>query len=160
MISWLTSLMMIVLPIFRKFCKCALASSWTFPLNWVTCTILMRLGLSSNSRLFVSNARPVWIFSTVGAENSRRVFVAIALEIGDKLLLGLIQFWWWRVEWIRNNPANTLYKIQTQKNNRGEPAKVEVPCYDFSFSKYLFMQFFSKVYSFPGNGARNACWHF
>jgi hypothetical protein len=74
MISWLTSLMTIVLPISRKFCKCVLASSCTFPLNRVACTILMSLGLSSNSRLFVSSTGPVWIFSTVGAENLHRVF--------------------------------------------------------------------------------------
>jgi hypothetical protein len=82
--------MTIMLPISRKFCKCALASSCTFPLNRVACTILMRLGLSSNSRLFVSSAGPVQIFLTVGAENSHRGFVAIASGIGDKLLLGLI----------------------------------------------------------------------
>jgi hypothetical protein len=84
--------MTIVLPISRKFCKYVLASSCTFPLNRVAYTILMRLGLSSNSRLFIFSTGPVRIFSIVGAENSHRVFVAIASGISDKLLLGLIRF--------------------------------------------------------------------
>jgi hypothetical protein len=46
----------------------------------------MRLGLSSNSRSSVSSPRPVQIFSTLGAENSRRVLAVIALGIGDELL--------------------------------------------------------------------------
>jgi hypothetical protein len=78
--------MEIVLPISKKFYKCALASSCTFPLNWVACTILMRLDLSLNSRFSISSARPMQIFSTLGAENSRRVLAVIASEIGDELL--------------------------------------------------------------------------
>jgi len=48
-------------------------------------TILMRLGLSSNSRFFVLTTRPVWMFSTVGVENSNKVFLAIASDTGDEL---------------------------------------------------------------------------
>jgi hypothetical protein len=46
----------------------------------------MRLGLSSNSRFSISSAGPMHIFSTLGAENSRRVLAAIASGIGDELL--------------------------------------------------------------------------
>ena len=40
------------------------------------------LGLSSNSRLLVLSVGLVRMFSVLGAENSRRVFSAIALETG------------------------------------------------------------------------------
>ena len=50
--------MVMVFPISMKFCRCALASAFAFPLYWIACTMLMRLGLSSNSR-----------FSTTGAED-------------------------------------------------------------------------------------------
>ena len=49
--------------------------------------MLMRLGLSSNSRLLVLSVGPVRMFSVVGAENSRRVFLAIASETGVELPL-------------------------------------------------------------------------
>ena len=60
----------------------ALASSCAFPLNGVACTMLMRLSLSSNSRLLVLSVGPVRMFSVLGAENSRRVFSAIASRTG------------------------------------------------------------------------------
>ena len=50
----------------------------------------MRLGLSSNSRLLVLNVGPVRMFSVLGAENSRRVLSAIALETGVELPIDLI----------------------------------------------------------------------
>jgi len=80
--------MIIVLLIFRKSYKCALASSCTFPLNWVAYTMLMRLGLSSNSRFIVSSAGPVQIFSMLGAVNSCRVFSTMASRTSGELLLG------------------------------------------------------------------------
>ena len=52
------------------------------PTEQVACTMLMRLGLSSNSRLLVLSVSPVRMFSVLGAENSRRVFSAIALGTG------------------------------------------------------------------------------
>ena len=81
MTSLSTPLMWIVLPISKKFCKCALASSCAFPLNYVACTKLMRLDLSSNSGAPSSsvNLGPVGMFSRLGAQNSRRVFCAIAI---------------------------------------------------------------------------------
>ena len=85
MTSLSSLLMWIVLPISKKFCKCALASSCAFPLNCVAYTKLMRLDLSSNSGTPPSTANlgPVGIFSRLGAENSCRVFCAIASAIGS-----------------------------------------------------------------------------
>ena len=52
--------------------------------------MLMKLGLSSNSRLVVLSVGPVQMFSMLGAENSRRVLSAIASETGVKLPLDLV----------------------------------------------------------------------
>ena len=52
--------------------------------------MLMRLGLSSNSRLVVLSVGPVRMFLVLGAENSRRVLSAIALETGVELPIDLI----------------------------------------------------------------------
>ena len=49
--------------------------------------MLMRLGLSSNSRLFVLSVGPVWMFLVLGAENSRSVLSVIASETGVELPL-------------------------------------------------------------------------
>ena len=49
--------------------------------------MLMRLGLSSNSRLLVLSVGPVRIFLVLGVKNSCRVFSAIASEIGVELPL-------------------------------------------------------------------------
>ena len=49
--------------------------------------MLMRLGLSSNSRLLVSSVGPVRMFMVLGAENSRRVLLAMASETGVELSL-------------------------------------------------------------------------
>ena len=85
MTSLSTPLMWIVLPISKKLCKCALASSCAIPLNCVACTKLMRLDLSSNSGApsSTANLRPVGMFSRLGAENSCKVFCAIASAIGS-----------------------------------------------------------------------------
>ena len=52
--------------------------------------MLMRLGLSSNSRLSVLSVGPVRMFSVLGVENSCRVLSAIALETGVELPLDLV----------------------------------------------------------------------
>ena len=52
--------------------------------------MLMRPGLSSNSRLLILSVGPVRMFSVLGAENSHRVFSAIALETGVELPLDWI----------------------------------------------------------------------
>ena len=49
--------------------------------------MLMCLSLSSNSRLLVLSVGPVQMFSVLGAENSRRVLSAIALETGVEVPL-------------------------------------------------------------------------
>jgi hypothetical protein len=49
--------------------------------------MLMRLGLSSNSRLLVLSVGPIWMFVVLGTVNSRSVFSAIASETGVELLL-------------------------------------------------------------------------
>jgi hypothetical protein len=49
--------------------------------------MLMRLGLSSNSRLLVLSIGPVRTFSVLGAENSHGVFLAITSKIGVELPL-------------------------------------------------------------------------
>ena len=52
--------------------------------------MLMRLGLSLNSRLSVLSVGPVRMFSVLGAENSRRVLSTIASETSVKLPLDLV----------------------------------------------------------------------
>ena len=52
--------------------------------------MLMSLGLSSNSRLLVLSVGRVQMFSVLGAENSRGVLLAIALETGVELSLNLV----------------------------------------------------------------------
>ena len=47
--------------------------------------MLMRLGLSSNSRLLVLSVGPVLMFSMLGVENSRRVFLAMTSGTGVEL---------------------------------------------------------------------------
>jgi hypothetical protein len=59
-------------------------------LNGIACTILIRLGLSSNSRLSVLSVGPVRMFSVLGVENSRRGLSAIASETGVELSLDFI----------------------------------------------------------------------
>ena len=77
--------MAMVFPISMKSYRCALAASFVFPLYWIACTTLMRLGLSSDSRFSVLSTRPVWMFSTVGGDNSNKVFSAIASGTGYEL---------------------------------------------------------------------------
>jgi hypothetical protein len=91
----------------------------------------------------VSSARPVRIFSTLGVENSSKVFLAIALEIGDELLLWLIRFWWWRVEWIRINPVIPCIKYKHRKTTGVNLPKQRCLVMISHFLKYLFTQFFS-----------------
>ena len=52
--------------------------------------MLMRLALSSNSRLLVLSVGPVQMFSVLGAENSRSVFLAIPSETGVELPLNSV----------------------------------------------------------------------
>ena len=52
--------------------------------------MLMRLGLSSNSRLLVLSVGPVRMFSVLGAENSRSIFLAMTLGTGVELPLDLV----------------------------------------------------------------------
>jgi hypothetical protein len=123
MMSWATSLMTTVLLISGKFWRWALASSYAFPLNGIACTLLMRLGLSSNSRLLVLSVG-LWMFSVLRAENSRRVLSAIALEASVELSLDVVDSDWWDLL-NHNQSYNTLYKIWT-KTNKGKPAKAKV----------------------------------
>ena len=58
--------------------------------KWGSFTMLMELGLSSNSRLLVLSVGLVQMFSVLGTENSRRVLLAIALETGVGLTLDLV----------------------------------------------------------------------
>jgi hypothetical protein len=98
-----------VLLISKKFWRWALASSYAFPLNGVACTRLMRLGLSSNSRLLVLSVHPVRMFVVLGTVNSRSVFSAIASETSVELL-----DWFDSDEWSlvnHNQPCKTLYMI-------------------------------------------------
>jgi hypothetical protein len=131
--SWAKSLMTTVLLISRKFWWWALVYSCAFQLNRVAYTMLMRLGLSSNSRLSVLSVGLVWMFSMLGVENSRRVLSAIAWETGVELPLDLVESVWWDLL-NHNQSCNTLYKIWT-KTNKGKPAKVKVMI--LSISIYL-----------------------
>ena len=56
--------------------------------------MLMRLGLSSNSRLLVLSVGLVRMFSVLGAENSRRVFSAMTLGTGVELPLDSVDSDW------------------------------------------------------------------
>ena len=58
--------------------------------KWGSCTMLMGLGLSSNSRLSVLSVDPVRTFSVLGAENSRRVLPTISSETSVELPLNLV----------------------------------------------------------------------
>ena len=77
--------MAMVFPISMKSCRCALVFSLAFPLYWIACNMLVRLGLISNSRFFVLSIGLVRMFSTVGAENSNKAFSAIASNTRDEL---------------------------------------------------------------------------
>jgi hypothetical protein len=83
------------------------------------------------------------IFSTLGAENSSKVFSAMASEIGDELCLWLIRFWWWRVEWIRINPVISYVKYKHRKTTWVKLLKQRCLVMISHFLKYLFTQFFS-----------------
>jgi hypothetical protein len=58
----------------------------------VTMSSSIRLGLSSNSRLFVGSFGPVRMFPILGAENSSKVFSAIA-SLLVLILLGWVDLW-------------------------------------------------------------------
>ena len=62
----------------KKFCKCALASSFGLPQNGLAYTILMRLDLSSKLMSPILMLAPVATLAVEGTENSRRVFSVIA----------------------------------------------------------------------------------
>jgi hypothetical protein len=87
MASLVTPLMVKVLQISRKCWRWALISSCAFPQNWLDCTMFMRAGLSSNPLSPTLIADPVQMLVIVGAENSRRVLLAIASNYGVKLHL-------------------------------------------------------------------------
>ena len=72
--------------------------------------MLMRLGLSSNSRLFVLSVGLVRMFSVLGAESSRRVFSAMTLGTGVELLLDSVDSDW-KLLVNHNQVCNTLYNI-------------------------------------------------
>ena len=81
--------------------------------------MLMRLGLSSNSRLLVFSVGPVRMvfsvgpvrmFSMLGAENSRRVFSAMTSGTGVELPLDSVDSGW-KLLVNHNQVCNTLYKI-------------------------------------------------
>ena len=73
--------------------------------------MLMRLGLSLNSRLLVLSVGLVRMFLVFGVENSRRVFSAIASGTGVELTLDWFDFDGYRLSMNHNQPCNTLYKI-------------------------------------------------
>ena len=87
MASWVTPLIVKVLLISRNCWRCALASSWAFPLNWLACTLLMRDVLSLNLLTLTLTVGLVWMLVVVGAENSRRVLSAMASNSDVKLHL-------------------------------------------------------------------------
>jgi hypothetical protein len=101
--------------------------------------MLMRLGLSLNSRLLVLSVGPVRMFSVLGVENSRSVLSAITSRIGVELPLDRFGCDWWNLLVNQNQSCNTLDKIWTDKN-KGKPTKADVQSYDI-INKYLFDQF-------------------
>jgi hypothetical protein len=82
-----TPLIVTVLQIFKKCWRCALASSCAFIENWLACIILMSVGLSLNPSSPTLTLGPVWMLAVVGAENSRRLLLAMASNSGVKLHL-------------------------------------------------------------------------
>jgi len=72
--------------------------------------MLMRLGLSSNSRLLVLSVGPVQMFLVLGAENSHRVFSAMTSGTGVELPLDSVDSDW-KLLVNHNQVCNTLYKI-------------------------------------------------
>jgi hypothetical protein len=149
--SWATSLMTTVLLISKKFWRWALASSCAFALNEVACIMLMRLGLSSNLRF-----GPVWMFSVLGAENSRSVFSAIASKIVlGFLLIGLILIDG-ICRWITTNPAIPFIKYE-QRQTRVSLLKQRCIVMISSISIYLINSLLALCPS--RQCARNACCH-
>ena len=59
----------------------------SFHTNWLAFTMLMRAGLSSNPLSPTLTVGPVWMLVVVGAENSWRVLLAMATNLGVKLRL-------------------------------------------------------------------------
>ena len=72
--------------------------------------MLMRLGLSSNSRLVVLSVGPVRMFLVLGAENSHRVFSVMTSGTGVELPLDSVDSGW-KLLVNHNQVCNTLYKI-------------------------------------------------
>ena len=87
MVSWVTPLMVKVVQISRKCWRCALTSSCAFLQNWLACTMLMRVGLSSNPLSPTLTVSPVRMLAVVEAENSPRVLLDMASNSGVKLRL-------------------------------------------------------------------------
>jgi hypothetical protein len=123
-----------VLLISRKSWRWALASSCAFSLNGVAYTMLMRLGLSSNSRLLVLSVGLVRMFVMLRTVNSHSVFLVIASKTGVELLLD----WFNSDEWslVNHNQPWTLYMIRTKKN-KGKLVKAEVVVMISSISMHL-----------------------
>ena len=105
-------------------------------LNGVACTMLMRLGLSLNSRLLVLSAGPVRMFSVLRAENSRRVLSAIAQKLVlSFLLIRLILIGsCWRIT------TNCTIPYIRYEQRQTRVSLLKQSCYDF-INKYLFDQF-------------------
>jgi hypothetical protein len=75
----------------------------------------------------------------------------------QKLMLSFLLIWLILIDkelWITTSPALTRYNLHKQKQTRVSLLKQRLL---FTY-KYLFLlPYYS---SFPGNGAKNACWHF
>jgi hypothetical protein len=80
MASAMTPLMMMVSQRSRKFCRCALASSFSLSQNGLACTMLMRLDLSSKLTSPTVMLCPVATLAVEGLEKSRIVFSAITID--------------------------------------------------------------------------------
>jgi hypothetical protein len=107
--------------------------------------------------LLVLSVGLVRMFSMLGAENSRRVFLAIASETSVELPLDWFDCDWWNLLMNQNQSCNTLYKVWT-KTTKGKPTKAEVLVMISSLSIYLINSL--SLVLLPDNGARNACWYF
>ena len=136
----------------RKFCKCAFVSSFGLPQNGLACTMLMRLDLSSKFTSPTLMLGPVATLSVEGTENSRRVFSAIASKMSGASEMGSCA-----------GTGHTLPLSSFQiKHKRRHKVTLAWKSKDYTLStssKLTSAQYLCSL-ALPGNGARNACWHF
>ena len=175
MVSVVTPRMVTVMQSSRK-----LASSFGLPQNGLACTMLMRLYFISKFTSPTSTLGPVATLAAEGTEKSRRVFSAMSsvidgawevgslvdCEIGGGTTRGrtlLTSFSGFSTKFVGKEKPDIHYPVFIQS---GENKKINtLACISSSYLLLILPCLCTLVNNFtpsaiPGNGARNACWHF